>query len=287
MADDLHQEAEGSKVELSSEHLDDRGVCDVEMALGRLPGDLPVDEPEELDLGLDAAEVLLNPFLVDDSAAVRELGVTGPCGHIGERAVDNARRAQGHALSVELAGDEAPAVVLAADHVGSRDPDVVEVGVVDVVRARQVHRDDPDPRGVHRDDEQRDSLVLGSVRIGAGGQPDVVGISGEARPDLRAVDHVLVPVPHCTGLECTQVGAGIGLGVADAEVDLAAEDLGEEEVLLLRAAELEDRRSHRVDRQHGHRGAGPHRLVEEDELLDRTAALAAVLGRPSDAEPAI
>ena len=32
---------------------------------------------------------------------------------------------------------------------------------------------------------------------------------------------------------------------------------------------------------------GPHRLVEEDELLDRAAALAAVLGGPADAEPPV
>ena len=43
----------------------------------------------------------------------------------------------------------------------------------------------------------------------------------------------------------------------------------------------------RVDGQHGHRGAGPHRLVEEDELLDGRPALAAVLVGPADAQPAV
>ena len=56
---------------------------------------------------------------------------------------------------------------------------------------------------------------------------------------------------------------------------------------LLLAAELHDRGRHRVDGEHRHRGAGPHRLVEEDELLDRAAALAAVLVGPADAEPAV
>ena len=57
--------------------------------------------------------------------------------------------------------------------------------------------------------------------------------------------------------------------------------------LLLLAAELHERRRDGVDREHGNRGPGPHRLVEEDELLDRAAALPAVLGGPADAEPAV
>ena len=77
------------------------------------------------------------------------------------------------------------------------------------------------PGRVHGHDEHRDALVLGGLGIGADGQPDVVGVAGQAGEDLRPVDDVLVAVAHGPGGQRGQVGAGVGLGVADAEVDLA------------------------------------------------------------------
>ena len=124
------------------------------------------------------------------------------------------------------------------------------------------------PGRVHGHDEHGDALVLGRVGVGAGGQPDVVGAPGQRGVDLLSVDDVLVAVPHRPGLQRGQVGARLGLGVADAEVDVAGQDLGEEEVLLLLGPEVHDGRADRVDGQHGHRGPGPHGLVEEDVLLD-------------------
>src|SRR5262249_11708214 len=56
---------------------------------------------------------------------------------------------------------------------------------------------------------------------------------------------------------------------------------------LLLARVLHDRRRDRVQRERRHHDAGVHGLVEEDELLDRRAALAAVLLRPADTEPAV
>jgi hypothetical protein len=127
-------------------------------------------------------------------------------------------------------------------------------------------------------------LCLG---IGATREPDVVGVGGEAREDLLPVDHPLVAVEHGARLEGGQVGARVGLGVADREVDLAAQDLREEEPLLLVRPELHDRRRDGVDGEHRDGRARPHRLVEEDELLDGRHAAAAVLLRPADAEPAV
>ena len=71
----------------------------------------------------------------------------------------------------------------------------------------ELHRDHPDARRVHRHHEHRDALVLGHVGIGAGGQPDVVGVARQAGEDLRAVDHVLVAVAHGPGRQRGQVGA--------------------------------------------------------------------------------
>ncbi len=56
---------------------------------------------------------------------------------------------------------------------------------------------------------------------------------------------------------------------------------------MLVGAVLHDGGTHRVDREHRHRSAGPHRLVVEDELLDLAAALAAVLGGPANAHPTV
>jgi hypothetical protein len=75
--------------------------------------------------------------------------------------------------------------------------------------------------------------------------------------------------------------------IPDAEVDLALQDLGKKERLLLVGAELHDRGAHGVDGQHGDGSTRPHRLVEEDELLDRRPALAAPLRGPSDPEPPV
>ena len=77
--------------------------------------------------------------------------------------------------------------------------------------------------------------MLGHLGVGAGGQPDVVGVAGQRGVDLLPVDDVLVAVADGPGLQRGQVGARLGLGVADAEVDVAGQDLGQEEVLLLLA----------------------------------------------------
>src|SRR5262249_57687730 len=61
----------------------------------------------------------------------------------------------------------------------------------------------------------------------------------------------------------------------------------EEEGVGLVGAVAQDRRPDGVDREHRHRRHRAHRLVEEDEVIDLAAALAAVLLRPAEAEPAV
>jgi hypothetical protein len=136
-------------------------------------------------------------------------------------------------------------------------------------------------------EEDRDALVLGRIGVGAGGQPDVVGVAGQRRVDLLAVDDPLVAVLDGGGAQRRQVGPGRGLGVADRRMQLAGQDAGQEERLLLVRPELLDRLAHRVDAQERDGGADPPSLVEEDELLDLAAALATVLLRPADTEPAV
>ena len=89
------------------------------------------------------------------------------------------------------------------------------------------------PGDLQVDREDRDAGVLGGARVRAHREPDVVGVAGEAREDLLPVDHVVVAVAHGAGRERREIGAGAGLGVADAEVDRALEDARQEEALLL------------------------------------------------------
>ena len=84
-----------------------------------------------------------------------------------------------------------------------------------------------------------------------------------------------------------EVGARLGLGVADREVDLAGEDAGQEARLLLVGAVRHDRRADGVDGDERERRMGALHLVEQDELIGRRPALAAELLRPAEAEPAV
>ena len=188
---------------------------------------------------------------------------------------------------VELVGDELPALVLARDQVGRRDAHLVPVDGADVVRRQQVQPGALDAGQVHGGDEDGDAPVSAFVAAGADGEPAVVGVASQAGPHLLPGDHVTVAVADGFRAQRGEVGAGVGLGVPDAEVDLAPQDAWQVVVALLLAAEMHQRGCDRVDREHGHRGPGPHRLVEEDELLDRAPTLPAVLGGPANAEPAV
>ena len=106
--------------------------------------------------------------------------------------------------------------------------------------------------------------MLGGIGVGAHGQPDVVGHVGAAGEDLGPVDHVLVAVAHGPGAQRRQVGARLGLGVADGEVDVAGQDPGQEVLLLLLGAVAHDGRPDRVD---GDEGEGaPARRVSSKKM---------------------
>src|SRR5262245_23724024 len=242
LADDLEHQPERLEVELGAEHLDRRRVGHVEPLLRRVPRHLPVGEAQELEAGVDARQMHLHPLLVDDASAVGELRVLGPPARVGERALDDAGGAQRDPFAVGLVRDQPPTVVLAGAERGRRDAHVVVEHLVDVVLAHQVHRHQLDACRVHRDDEHRDALVLLRLGVGADGEPAVVGAAGEAREHLLAVDDVLVAVAHGPGRQRGEVGAGARLRVADAEVDPALEDLGQELGFLLVGAEVHDRR---------------------------------------------
>ena len=112
-----------------------------------------------------------------------------------------------------------------------------------------------------------------SIGVGAGHQVDVAGVVGGGGVHLLAVDDEFVAVADGAALEAGQVGAGLGLGEAQGEGNLAADDAGEEFLLLLLAARRQDGRAARARASHGDADAGE--LLLDDVLVDA----AAVLGR--------
>ena len=124
----------------------------------------------------------------------------------------------------------------------------------------------------------------GSVRHG---QPDVVGVVAAGGEDLLPVDDVLVAVPDRGGAQRREVGARLGLGVADREVHLAGQDAGQELLLLQLGAVHLQRRPDGLQRHRGQRDVGALRLVDEDRLLDGAESVAAELLGPADAELAV
>ncbi len=112
------------------------------------------------------------------------------------------------ALDVEGGDGHVPAAVLLAQPVLDGDAHVLKEDLVELVAAGHVHEwPDGDAGGVHGDDEVGDPLVLGDIGIGAGEHEDVLAHVGERRPDLLAVDDVVVAVADGLRLEGGEVGA--------------------------------------------------------------------------------
>ncbi len=131
--------------------------------------------------------------------------------------------------------------------------------------------------------------MLGRVRVGAGQQEHVVRHVGHGGPYLLAVDHVVVAVAHRAGLQRGQIGAGLRLGEPLAPHVLPGEDLGDELLLLLLGAVVDDggpddghaQPAYEDVRRCPHAGS----LLVVDELLHDGHAGAAVLLGPGRGHP--
>jgi hypothetical protein len=111
------------------------------------------------------------------------------------------------------------------------------------------------------------------------------------RPHLLAVDHPFVGclVEHRAGAHGREVGARAGLGVALAPELVDRPDAGQETLLLLLGAELDQRRAQQLLAEvvHQLRSVGSGVLLVEDGLLGEAEPAAAVLLRPAEAGPAV
>ena len=116
---------------------------------------------------------------------------------------------------------------------------------------------------VHRHRERGEALVLRDVGIGAREQQAPVGDVGVARPDLVAVDHVLVAVARRGRAQRREVGAGVGLAEALAPALAAADEAGEEAVLDRLAAVRRDALHEIAETRTRRRARGRELLVED------------------------
>ena len=129
--------------------------------------------------------------------------------------------------------------------------------------------------------------MLGCLRVGTGGEENVVGGLGGAGVDLAAVDQVVVILLHGAGLQGRQVRPGGGLRVADGKMGFTGGDARQEALLLLLRPVIHDGRPDRVKGDEGGGRAGEQRFFVADELFALAEVAAAVFLRPSQRQHAV
>ena len=110
------------------------------------------------------------------------------------------------------------------------------IGEVHDVYALPVHADErreADARSAHVHDEQAHTLAFRHAGIREGGHEDMSGVVGNADEHFLAIDDVLIPIRTCRGVDRGEVGAGIGLGPAQAGNSLQSGDGRQEPLFLL------------------------------------------------------
>ena len=138
----------------------------------------------------------------------------------------------------------AEALPFAADHVGRRHAHVVEMNLP----GRVAHHGRPetfegDARRFHADHETADAAARAFGRIGDRDHLGVIGVLGGGDKSLCAVDNVMIAVFHRAGFHAGGIAAGIGLGLGEANFDLAV-DHRQQKTLLLFVVAIEQHRPH-------------------------------------------
>ena len=192
------------------------------------------------------------------------------------------------ALVPEQVFGAGPPLALVVNALGDRHADILEDHLVEVRHAAEtLDRAHRDSGQAHVDQQDRDAVLLLAGTVRAHQRETPVRPVGVGRPDLAAVDDVMVAVAHRAAGERGQVRAGIRLRIALAPDCLAGEDARQVARLLLLGAEGEQHGTHHL-RAEGHRPrrAGEVAFLLEDEPLRRRPAGSAGGFRPVGAHPA-
>jgi hypothetical protein len=178
-----------------------------------------------------------------------------------------------------------------ADQVLGRHLDVVEEHLVEVEVVGAHDRTEGAPgqaRAVGGDHQAAQTVVLGSVGVGAHERQDEVGIVRTRGPHLLAVHDEAVAVQHRPRPQAGEIRPGVGLAHAQRSGHVAAEERDGPPPLLLLAAEHQQRRGD--DRQplwvEARVDVAPPHLLLVDEHLEQRRVAAAVLGRVPRHQPA-
>src|SRR5205807_9582712 len=123
--------------------------------------------------------------------------------------------------------------------------------------------------------------------IGAGADPVPLGEVSGSGPCLLSVEQPPLTVACGLELHRRRVGTGVGLAVADGELDLVAQDLGQELAPQLLGSMGEDCLADDADALADLRSTAAGETLVEQVLVDALAVLAAPLLGPGDAEPAL
>src|SRR4029453_6925041 len=247
------------------------------------------DHLQRLDLHLGLGQPLGEGALLDQAAGAVRSFFAGDAPDVFDAGIEVGRVGIATAFELEQVLGDRPAGILRADAVGDRRAHVVEEHLVDLMVTGQsddrLHRQ---AGRVYRIDQHEGNAVLWlAFGRGAHEAEHVVGDVRAGRPDLGAVDHVVVALAHGARLEAGEVGARAGLGVALAEHDVARHDPGQVLGLLLGRAELHDHGPDHAD-AHGEdaRRVDGNAFAGEDVALGGAPAGAAMFRGPGRRRPA-
>ena len=171
------------------------------------------------------------------------------------------------------------AVAFLADAIRDRHLDVLEGDLPRAVVDHQLLCPHQGHAGrLHVDDEGGDPAMRSLLAVGGGDQLGVVRLVGAGDEALGAVDDVVVAVAHRGGAHAARIAAGLGLGLRQAPVELAADGRQQVLFLLLIVEMIEDRADGR-----------PEDLDPARRQRDAAAELRPYrhLGDEAHAEPAI
>ena len=231
---------------------------------------------------LDRLEAADGPAELDPVLGVLDgvfQGGLGPAGHLGA----HRDGAQGHDLP-----HRRPGLVQRAHQVLTRDQHLVEddLALLVVGDGDQRRAGDSVAAGV---DEKEGQAVAGVVVVvaGAGYHQVVVGGGGVLDEHLGAVEHPALAARHAPHLDAPRVVGAAGLGEAQAEPQVAAEDPWQVVPFLGLAAELQQRQS-RLEHAGliGARAWAAAELLHQHHQVHETLAPAAVGLRKDQPQPA-